>query len=205
MNAPNNKKTALVFASRNMGKASEVAHFFKGLPLKLESLGSFPEIGPISEDGRTFADNALKKARTVHCVTGGFVLADDSGLECEDLMGGPGVDSARFAGPNATDEENNKKLVETLLSVHDPSRRARYVCVMALVDPDGNETLVEETCDGVIIFMPGGTGGFGYDPYFFLPEKNCTMAELSLEKKNLISHRGKALKKIRMILEEKLS
>lgn len=192
----------LVVATRNPGKFREIAAYFADLPLTLKSLADEPRVGEIREDGRTFVENALKKARAVWKITGGFVLADDSGIVCDDLAGRPGVESARFAGVQATDEENNRQLLEELDAIHDPSRTARYVCALVLVDPDGKETIVEETCEGMITLKPAGSGGFGYDPYFYLPEKQCTMAELPLPVKNRISHRGKALQKMRDFLKK---
>ncbi|MBI2339810.1 MAG: non-canonical purine NTP pyrophosphatase [Deltaproteobacteria bacterium] len=177
----------LVVATRNPGKFREIAAYFADLPLTLKSLADEPRVGEIREDGRTFVENALKKARAVWKITGGFVLADDSGIVCDDLAGRPGVESARFAGVQATDEENNRQLLEELDAIHDPSR-----------------TIVEETCEGMITLKPAGSGGFGYDPYFYLPEKQCTMAELPLPVKNRISHRGKALQKMRDFLKKPL-
>lgn len=193
-------QTQLVIATRNKGKIREMRHGLKKLPLQIKSLlDKFP-IGEMDETGKTFSENALIKARSVHVVTGSFVLADDSGLECADLNGAPGIFSARFAGPKATDEENNQKLLEAIKAVHDPCRIIRYVCAMVLIDPLGHEEVIEETCEGVMTMKPGGLGGFGYDPYFFIPEKKCTMAELPLDERNKISHRGKALEKILKIL-----
>ncbi|MDO8520248.1 MAG: XTP/dITP diphosphatase [Deltaproteobacteria bacterium] len=193
-------KPTLIIATRNDGKFREIKAALSDLPFTIKSLRDFPKIGPIKESGTTFKDNALKKAWTVHKVVGGYVLADDSGLVCDDLRGEPGVNSAYFAGPKATDEENNAKLVSEMSQADDPSRSARYVCVMALIDPDKKETIVEETCEGMIVLTPKGKGGFGYDPYFLLPDKNKTMAEISIEEKNRISHRGKALQAIHKIL-----
>lgn len=193
-------KPTLVIATQNEGKFREIKAALQDLPFMLKSLKDFPKIGPIKEDGTTFKENALKKAWAVHKVTGGYVLADDSGLVCEDLRGEPGVNSAYYAGPKATDEQNNAKLVSDMAQADDPSRAARYVCVMALITPDKKEIIVEETCEGMIVLSPKGKGGFGYDPYFLLPNLNKTMAEISLEEKNKISHRGKALKAIHKIL-----
>lgn len=191
----------LTIATGNSGKLKEIKALLKDLPFQIKTLKDFPQIGPIDETGTTFVENALIKARAVHKVAGDFVLADDSGLVCDDLAGEPGVYSARFAGPNATDEENNQELIHRLSQIHDPSRRARYVCVLALIGPDGSEKIIEETCEGMITFAPSGTGGFGYDPYFVISEKGCTMAEISMEEKNKISHRGKAMKKLLNVLK----
>lgn len=194
----------IVIATRNQGKLKEIKDLLKDLDFNVKCLEDYPDIGDIAETGKTFEENALIKAQTVHHKIGGFVLADDSGIESEDLNGQPGVYSARFAGENATDEENNQKLVSLIQDIHDPTRRLTYICVLVLLDPHGNETLIKETCDGVITFVPSGNNGFGYDPYFFLPEKNCTMADLSLEEKQEVSHRGKALRKIHEVLRESL-
>lgn len=197
-------KPILVVATNNQGKFREILPFFSDLPLQLKNLNDFPQIGAIVEDGNTFMENALKKAKVVWKTTKGYVLADDSGLECDDLAGRPGIQSARYAGPKATDEQNNQRLIEDLKACHDPSRIVRYVCALVLVSPEGKFVKVEETCEGLITFSPSGSGGFGYDPYFFLTDRKCTMAEISLEEKNKISHRGKALKKIHDFLKKNL-
>lgn len=194
----------LTLATRNPGKIREMKELLKGMPVEIKSTADFPGIGPIEETGVTFEENALLKAQAVHAVTGGLVLADDSGLECDDLQGAPGVNSAYFAGPNATDSENNVRLLNDMMAVHDPSRTARYVCVLVLLDETGAETLIRENCEGVITFTPRGEGGFGYDPYFFLPQFGKTMAELPLEEKNRISHRGKALHRMKEVLRKLL-
>ena len=197
------KYKQIILASRNQGKIRELKNLL-GDSWSVVGLDDpdFSEFtGEIEETGTTFRENALIKARAVHQQCGGFVLADDSGIECDDLEGAPGVYSARFAGPKATDEQNNAKLVELLQAAQDPNLRARYVCVLALINPVGEEFVVEETCEGIINFEPKGSGGFGYDPYFYLPDYSCTMAELPLEEKNKISHRGKALRKIAHLLE----
>lgn len=190
----------IILATRNKGKISELKSLL-GNDWQVVGLDQVGFNKEIEETGSTFQENALIKARVVHQQCGGFVLADDSGIECDDLDGAPGVYSARFAGPKATDAQNNAKLVELLQATHDPCRGARYVCVLALVNPNGEEFVVEETCEGIITFEPKGSGGFGYDPYFYLPDYKCTMAELPLEEKNRISHRGKALKKIAHLME----
>lgn len=201
MNQRKNHKPFIILATSNSGKVREISNGLKGVPYEIKSVADYPEIGPLpQEKGETYEDNALLKARFVWALKGGFVLADDSGLECEDLAGRPGKASARFAGEKATDDENNRKLLEEIQAIHDPSRRARYVAVLILIDPDGQSTVITETCNGLITFTPGGSGGFGYDPYFYLPQKKCTMAELSLEDKNKISHRGKAVARIKEIL-----
>lgn len=194
----------LTIATRNPGKLREIGAFFEGLPMTIKGLKDHPSVGPVGETGSTFVGNAVLKAKAVHAMTGGYVLADDSGLVCEDLKGAPGIYSSRYAGPAANDDDNNRKLLQEIFAADDPSRRATYVCALCLIDPSGGETIVEEKCDGMITLTPGGKGGFGYDPYFFLPEFDCTMAELPLEKKNKVSHRGKALAKILSLLKEQV-
>ncbi len=191
----------LIVATSNKGKLREMEHLLKSSSWKVVGLadcGHHIILPP--ETGKTFVENAAIKARAVWKVTGGYVLADDSGIECEDLEGAPGIYSARYAGPQATDEDNNQKLLKNILAHHDPTRQARYVCALVLINPQGQESVVEETCSGVITTVPSGTGGFGYDPYFYLPDKKCTMAELPLEEKNKISHRGKALSQLKKTL-----
>ncbi|EKD41891.1 MAG: Nucleoside-triphosphatase [uncultured bacterium] len=191
----NSSPQIIILATRNIGKVRELKELL-GSKWQVQSLEDIGFTGEIEETGETFKENALIKARTLFKKTGGFVLADDSGLECDDLAGAPGVYSARYAGPTASDEENNLKLIEQLMGIHDANRMARYVCALVLIKPDGLEFVVEETCEGLITFSPSGSGGFGYDPYFYLPEYKCTMADLPPDEKNKISHRGKALNKI---------
>lgn len=190
-------------ATKNRGKFREIEACLEGLGFKLLSLHDLPEELQLVEDEETFRANALKKAREVACRTGKLTVADDSGLEVEALGGLPGVRSARFAGEGASDEENNRKLLEMLRGVPLEQRRAAFRCVMAVVDPEtGSERVVEGSCRGIILERPRGRGGFGYDPLFFVPERGKTMAELPLEEKNLISHRGQALKALKGVLRE---
>lgn len=180
----------VVLATRNRGKLREFARLLEGgfaSVISLDALDSPPEV---LEDGMTFRDNALKKARAVAQYSGKPALADDSGLEVDALGGKPGVYSARYAGENAFDKDNIIKLLQDLNGVED--RRARFVCCLALVSPDGRETVVEGSCEGIILTEPRGKGGFGYDPVFFLPEYGKTMAEIPAELKNKISHRARA-------------
>ncbi|MBX7149344.1 XTP/dITP diphosphatase [bacterium] len=193
-------KKKIVIATKNTGKTRELREMLTPLGFDVVDLNEAGFKGEIEETGTSFEENALIKARAIFKQKGGYVLADDSGLECDDLDGDPGVYSARFAGPKATDEDNNNMLIERMSQIHDPSRRARYVCVLVLIDPAGKETVIRETCEGIITLNPSGKGGFGYDPYFYLADKKCTMAELPLAVKNQISHRGKALKKMLALL-----
>ncbi|MDO8461808.1 MAG: XTP/dITP diphosphatase [Deltaproteobacteria bacterium] len=195
-------KTDLVIATRNQGKLDEIRKALSDLPwvnhpFKIHSLDEFPEIGEIEEDGKTFEENALKKARTVCQATRFLTLGDDSGLVVPYLNGSPGVFSARYSGPQATASQNNEKLLKELDGVPTEKRIASYVCVMVLVSPTGKEQLAKASCQGVISETPKGSGGFGYDPLFFLPSLKKTMAEIPLELKNRLSHRGKALEEIK--------
>lgn len=208
----------IIIATRNLGKVKEFAHFFRERQVEVRSLMDYKDLPDIVEDGETFAENALKKAQTIALALNLPVLADDSGLCVDALYGAPGVWSARYAGEHASDTENCDKLLRALaisplkiehaISIHNqPSRpqllsAARFVCALALYDPaqDDNiqETIlqVEESCEGFIIPEPRGLNGFGYDPVFYLPAFGRTMAELSVEEKNRLSHRAKALSKL---------
>ena len=187
----------LLLATKNQGKIKEINRLLKGQRVDILTLGDFPGISLPEEDLATFKGNALKKARFVAGKTGLAVISDDSGL-CVDALGGrPGVLSARYAGDNATDEKNCEKLIDEMKDVPDGKRTASFVCVMALVLPSGKEKTFEGRLEGVIAAKPKGRGGFGYDPVFFLPEKHKTLAELKPEEKNLLSHRGAALEKLK--------
>ena len=155
------------------------------------------------EDGKTFEENALKKARFVANHLNMVALADDSGLEVDALNKRPGIQSARYAGENATDQENNRKLLKELNGIPIEKRQACYRCVVALVFPSGREEVAEGRCRGFIALEPKGNRGFGYDPLFYVPEYGKTMAELSSEIKNRISHRGRALVKLKARLAKK--
>jgi XTP/dITP diphosphohydrolase len=189
----------VVLATGNKGKVKEFAKLLEGVfenIISLSDLGSPPEV---IEDGLTFRDNALKKACEIAEYSKKLTLADDSGLQVDALNGRPGVYSARFSGDGATDKSNIDKLLTELGD--NPSRKARFICVLALVDPNGMELVVEGICEGVILDKPRGEGGFGYDPVFYLPDREKTMAEIDPELKNQISHRANALKKLKLELE----
>ncbi len=195
-------RNEVVLATGNKGKAKEFSKLLEGVfgnVISLSDIGSPPEV---VEDGLTFRDNALKKARTIAQYSGKLTLADDSGLEAEALDGRPGVYSARYSGEGATNKTNIEKLLGELGD--NPNRKARFVCVLALVDPNGDELVVEGFCEGVILDKPRGEGGFGYDPVFYLPDREKTMAEIDPELKNRISHRANALKKLIYELGNKL-
>ena len=189
----------IVMASRNQHKVQELARVLT--PHIIEPLPESVELPP--EDGDTFTANALIKARAAAAATGATALADDSGIVVPALGGAPGVWSARYAGADATDEENLDKLLEEMNGEDD--RRAAYVCVLALVEPDGGEQLFEGRCEGRLALVPRGTGGFGYDPAFIpgdLDAPERTMAEIDPAEKDAISHRGRAARSLAAALTE---
>lgn len=183
----------LVVATRNIGKLKEIRHLLESKGINVLSLDGFPEIPEVVEDGVTFAANAVKKAETIACVTGMPCLADDSGLVVAALQGRPGILSARFSGTGASDRANNDKLLDEMALVPEQQRQAAFCCVMALSSPDKTTRLFEGRVEGLILDQEQGHNGFGYDPLFWLPDFNCTMAELPVDIKNTISHRGQAL------------
>jgi XTP/dITP diphosphohydrolase len=192
----------LVIATKNMNKVAEFRAGLAGLGFNILSLTDFPNCPEIEEDGATFAANALKKARTAFSLTGYPSLADDSGLEVAALHGAPGVHSHRFAGPQQDDAANNALLLKKLAGLPPEQRQAQFRTVLALVLEPGRECTVEGICSGFIAESGRGCGGFGYDPLFYLPTFHRTMAELTVEEKNSVSHRGQAIKKLRLVLEE---
>ena len=196
----NRKYKDLVIATRNKKKKEEIIRLLGRPGLKIWSLADFPNIAPIEEDGVTFDDNAIKKATVAAKETGMLALADDSGLEVEALGGGPGVYSARYAGPGANDEMNNKKLLQELKGVPLEKRRARYKCSVALAEPEGNFKITRGECFGLIGMSPKGRTGFGYDPLFIVPKFAKTVAELGPRMKDKISHRAKAVQQARRII-----
>jgi len=191
----------LIVATRNQGKVKEIKKLIGEVPLQILSLNEITGIPPVEEDRDTFEGNALKKAEIVSRYTGEAVLADDSGLEVDVLGGRPGVYSARFAGENASDAGNNARLLKEMEGIEDQRRTARFRCVMVLVFPEKKTVTVEGTCEGYITRQPRGSGGFGYDPVFFYPPLHCTLASLSSQEKNRISHRGEALSKVKQLIE----
>lgn len=199
-NIRSSQERKLLLATKNQGKIAEFSNALSGCGAQFLSFYNFPDIPPIIEDGSTFLENALKKARSAFSFTGLPALADDSGLEVDYLNGAPGVLSARFAGLENDDCANNNKLLHLLTHVPFSERTARFRCVLAVVTPDEREISVEGTLEGYIALQPRGKGGFGYDPLFWLPEYNCTVAELGVREKNGISHRGQALAKLQEYL-----
>ncbi|MCL5676334.1 MAG: XTP/dITP diphosphatase [Firmicutes bacterium] len=188
-------KRQVVLATRNPGKVRELQRLLEGADVQMLSLAEFPGAPEVEETGRTFAENALLKAGSAAAHTGLIALADDSGLEVDALGGRPGVYSARFAGPAAGDEENNRKLLAMMQGVEGPARTARFRSAVAIASPDGRSRVLEGTCEGVLLDAPRGFDGFGYDPLFLVPDLGQTFAELPMEEKNRISHRGLALRK----------
>jgi len=194
----------LIVATTNKGKLREIKDLLKDLPLMIRSLADFPDAPKIIEDGHTFIQNALKKAATIALYTGKLTLGEDSGLEVKALENKPGIYSARFSGPNATDKKNNQKLLRSLRGVPFDQRQARYRCSAALVDSEGIIDVVDRRCSGLITFRSKGKNGFGYDPLFFLPRYNKTFGELDPSIKAKISHRARALAKIKKSLQKYL-
>jgi len=201
------RASTLLVASTNKDKLREIKDYLSNLQkirFRIIDLDYFPGLPDVIEDRQSFRGNALKKARERADGTGLRTLADDSGLVVDCLDGKPGIYSARYAGENATDEDNIQKLIEELKDVPREERSARFVCVMAIVDPlTGDEIVVEGCCEGIIELELRGKNGFGYDPIFYVPKYKKTMAELSLRKKNKISHRADALRKMRDAVNER--
>ena len=193
----------IVIATKNKGKSAEIREFLKDFPVELKDLNDFGPIPEAVEDGKTFEENAYKKASFTAKVLGLPALADDSGLEVEALDGAPGIYSARYAGPTASDPENNTKLLRMLTGVED--RKARFCCVLSLAVPAGPALTYEAFCDGVILDSPKGDMGFGYDPLFYYPPAGKTFAEMSLLEKSGVSHRGRALAELRNEFDKALA
>ncbi len=194
----------LVLATTNKGKLREIQALLKGLHVKVLSLAEFPSCPEVVEDGKTFRENALKKARAVAEHTGKLTVADDSGLCVDALDGAPGVYSARFSGRNADDLKNNRKLLRLMKAVPDQERGARFVCVLALVGPEGSgirERVLRGEVRGRITREMRGPRGFGYDPLFYYTKAGMTFAEMGPDEKNMVRHRARALKKLREVLE----
>ena len=194
----------VIFATGNQGKMKEIREILGDLDIELLSLKDAGIHADIVEDGKTFEENAQIKARTICNPTGEIVLADDSGLEIDYLNKEPGIYSARYMGEDTSYHIKNANLIERLEGVPDEKRTARFVCAIAAAFPDGSTQVVRGTMEGIIGHEIAGENGFGYDPIFFLPEHGCTSAQLAPEKKNELSHRGEGLRKMRIILEEKM-
>lgn len=195
----------IVIATKNKGKLAEIKAILQGLGVTVQTMDQYEEIGEIVEDGKTFLENARKKAHMVSKLTGLYALADDTGLCVDALAGGPGVYSARYAGDEGNYAANNQRLLEELAKVPDEKRGAHFECVMVLAAPDGRDFVTVGRLDGFILRELRGDGGFGYDPLFFVPEDGKTIAELGMGRKNEISHRGKALRQMRQIIVDLLN
>jgi len=191
----------IIFATGNAGKMKEIRMILEDLGLEILSMKEAGIDAEVEENGTTFEENAVLKARAVGKLTDAIVLADDSGLEVDYLNKEPGVYSARYMGENTSYRIKNQNLIERLKGVPKEKRTARFVCVIAAALPDGRVLTTRGTIEGIIGYEERGEGGFGYDPIFFLPEYGCSTAELSLEQKNALSHRGKALRAMKQELK----
>lgn len=195
----------LVLASRNKGKIAELQEMLADLPLEIVGVASFPEAPEVAETGKTFRDNAYLKAKAIGDFTHELTLADDSGLETDYLAGEPGVYSARYGESGWNDRERYEFLLSKLNGIPENLRGARFRSVVVLYDPQtGKAEFTEGTVEGVIMTEPRGSNGFGYDPIFFLPEYQKTMAELPPSQKNDLSHRGRAIQKMVPLLRRML-
>ncbi|MDY6989563.1 MAG: XTP/dITP diphosphatase [Thermodesulfobacteriota bacterium] len=188
-------KQWLVLATENPGKTREIRELLKDFPVTIKNLDDFGPIPKVEEDGATFDENAFKKACFAAKVLGFPALADDSGLEVEALGGAPGVHSARYAGPSATDQERMAKLLQEMEGK--TNRAAAFMCVISIAVPSGVALTYEGRCEGLIAEAPAGENGFGYDPVFYYPPLKKTFAQLSAEEKNRVSHRGTALAELK--------
>ena len=185
----------LILATKNQGKIEEFKELLSGFPIEIKSLNDFGPIPSVVEDGKTFEDNAYKKAHDTARMLGFPALADDSGLVVEALDGLPGVYSARYAGEGASDQENNLKLLEAMKSKED--RKAAFECIIAIAVPRGPALIYEGRCEGQITQEMKGENGFGYDPIFYYPPSQKTFAQMSSDEKNSVSHRGKAMAELK--------
>ncbi len=185
----------LVLATLNQGKVSEFKELLSDFDVEIKGLQDFGPLSPVIEDGETFEENAYKKAHFTAKMLGFPVLADDSGLMVEALGGSPGVHSARYAGEGASDEENNLKLLEAMKGVE--NRKAAFKCVIMIAVPSGPALSYDGICEGEITHEMKGDHGFGYDPVFYYPPLKKTFAQMSIEEKNRVSHRGRAMSQLR--------
>lgn len=194
----------ILFATGNENKMKEIRMILADLGMPIRSMKEAGIDVDIVEDGSTFEENAIIKATAISKLTGDIVLADDSGLEIDYLNKEPGIYSARYAGVDTSYDIKNQILLDRLNGVPDEKRTARFVCAIACAFPDGTVETVRGTIEGIIGHVIEGENGFGYDPIFYLPQYGCTTAQLDPEKKNELSHRGKALRAMRTIIEKKL-
>jgi XTP/dITP diphosphohydrolase len=196
----------LVLGTRNPKNRGELQEILTDLGIELRDLTSYPHAPEVEEDGTTFEENARKKATVLAKTLGEWVLGEDSGLVVPALKGRPGVYSARYAGKQGDDEANNERLLAELAPLPEEARAAYYVCTAALADPSGDvKAVVEGRCHGVITRQRRGSGGFGYDPLFLVPEYHRSFGELSPRVKHALSHRGRALAQLRVVLRKLLA
>ncbi len=200
----NAEKKTVVLATRNQHKVQEIRALLSDLPVTFLSLADFPTLPEVIEDGTTCQENAVKKAKETAAGSGHWALADDTGLEVDALGGRPGVYAARYAGEQATYEDNCQKLLEELHDIPEEQRGARFLTIMALSDPKGQIQVVEGELQGKITQEFYGSQGFGYDPVFFVPKAKKTLAEMTLAEKNELSHRGQALRLAKDLLKRQL-
>lgn len=194
----------IIFATGNQNKMKEIKMILSDLGMEIISMKEAGIDVDVEENGTTFEENALIKARAIaKCLPSDIILADDSGLEIDYLNKEPGIYSARYAGKDTSYDLKNQMLIDRLDGVPDEKRTARFVCAIAAVFPDGTEEVVRETMEGWIGYKIAGANGFGYDPIFYLPEFGMTSAEITPEQKNEVSHRGKALRSMRKVMEKK--
>ena len=192
----------IIIATGNKGKAKEFEELFYSYGYEIETLLDHPEIPDIPETGETFQENAYQKASFLSEHLGTIVLADDSGLEVDALDGAPGIYSARYAGEHGNDKKNNEKLLKDLKELNTSNREANFICSLVLVGPEREPLFVEGKVYGTILEEPRGENGFGYDPLFYVAEKDKSMAELSSAEKNTMSHRAKAIQELEKHLDE---
>jgi len=197
--------TELLIATRNKKKLKEIKELLSDLPLKITSLADYNNMPKIEEDGKTFSENAVKKAATISLYTHKLVMGEDSGLEVKALKNKPGIYSARFSGPGATDKKNNIKLLNELKRIPLKKRQARYRCYVALTDRKGIIDIISGSCSGLIALSSKGANGFGYDPLFFVERYQKTFGQMDSHLKAKISHRARALKKFRKVIKKYLA
>lgn len=191
----------VIIATKNPGKAREFDHIFSARGVQVRTLLDFPDIPEVEETGTSFEENAVLKAEAVSQALNKMVIGDDSGLIIDALDGRPGIFSARYAGEPKNDQNNIDKVLSELEGVPDQKRTARFYCALAIAVPGQETKTVSGTCEGRILEKRQGSNGFGYDPVFYVPDKGMSMAELSSDEKNMISHRANALKKLDVILD----
>ena len=196
-------KQKVIFATSNEGKMKEVRSILEDLGMEVLSMKEAGIVAEVVEDGTTFEENAMIKAKEIQKLCGEIVLADDSGLEIDYLNKEPGIYSARYMGEDTSYKIKNQNLIDRLMGVEDEKRTARFVCAIAAAFPDGTVEITRGIIEGRIGYEEKGENGFGYDPIFYVPEYGCTTAELTLEQKNEASHRGKALRKMKEVIKGK--